>query len=1270
MHYTLYNKIMGRRILFVCLLCIVVWTSAPVDLPRAAARSADVPARPVYSDGSIRFERITNDQGLSMSVVQAIAQDQRGFIWFGTQDGLNRYDGYQFKIYKHSEGDSKGLSGSWINALLVDPRGDLWIGTQGGGLNRLDPATERFTQYQHIPDQSGGGLSSSTIHSLSADSLGRLYVGTDRGVDVLPLTGGEITPLSGIPGAPEALASATVFAILEDHLGRVWIGSNRGLIRYDPTHQEFTTFRRRPSDPNSLSNNTVTSLLEDRSGRLWVGTRAGLDCLDENGLKIKNYSPDSPAGSQLSSGSVTDLYEDEDGTIWIATWEGGLNRLDPVSGIVEVYQNESENPNSLSSNHLQKIFADTSGLIWIGTWGGGLSRFDPASEQFLHYYSRPGVANSLANNMVWAVFEENGELWVGTVAGLDRIDRAAGIYHHYRHTAEDPHSLPADLVGAIFRDDRGRLWVSTSGGNLSLYDRSNDRFINYRLTSDEGFDTNINAITNAGDGRIWVGAKAGIFSFAAETGRFEAGHLANPAETNRPSIYALKEYGDRLWVGRSDGLRAYRSVAGELQPVQATGIESLSAPILSIYPDRSGILWLGSIGSGLIRFDPGGGSVRFINEPDGLPNSTVYGVLEDDAGRLWLSTNKGLASYDPNDGSIRTYTANDGLQSNEFNSNAFHQSARGEMFFGGINGVTAFYPENISENTFLPPVVLTSLTQNGQPIAADRAVESLTEIGFKWPDNFFEFEMAALSFRQPEQNRYAYMLEGYDRDWVYTGNNRFGRYANLPGGSYRLRIKAANSDGYWNEAGTVLQVHFAPPFWQTWLFRIGLGLALAVFAFAGYRVRLHGIERNNRLLTHQVQERTREIERRHRELEALYHADEELYRNIDLDDVLQALVDAAVRILPADLGALLVWDDRHERLVLRASRGFKPETIPLLSFSPEDGLIGIVGRTGEPVWVPDVALETRLVRKIIDAEGIRACLHVPIKIDGAIFGVFSADYLEPRPIGDSEVRVLSSLAERAALAIQNAQIFERSQAQAIVEERSRLARELHDAVTQTLFSASLLADALPDVFDKDPKEGREMLGELRQLNRGALAEMRTLLLELRPSALTEASLEDLLSQLGEAAAGREGIPVRVECECACAADSHPALPADVHIALYRIAQEALNNALRHAHAANISIRLSRSCAGSNDAAQGLALTIHDDGRGFDPLFTPADHFGLGIMTERAESIGANFTIESRPGAGTRVSVVWPAPGSANGGSDQHRSTGNTGFVGKTSPPCA
>lgn len=1261
---------MSRRLLFVCLLCLAVWTAAPIEQLRVAARSAGVSARPVYSDGSIRFDRISNDHGLSMSVVQAIAQDHRGFLWFGTQDGLNRYDGYQFKIYKRIEGAANGLSGSWINALLVDPGGDLWIGTQGGGLNRLDPESERFTQYLHIPDQPGGGLSSSTIHALYADSLGSLYVGTDRGVDILPLAGGEITSLSGITGAPEILASATVFAILEDHLGRVWIGSNRGLIRYDPTHQEFVTFRRRPSDPNSLSNNTVTSLLEDRSGRLWVGTRAGLDCLDDNGKKIMTYSADGRAGSLLSSSSVTDLYEDADGGIWIATWDGGLNRLDPLSGVVEVYQNESENPHSLSSNHLQKIFADSSGLIWIGTWGGGLSRFDPASEQFLHYYSRPGVANSLINNMVWDVFEENGELWVGTVAGLDRIDRTKGIYHHYRHAAEDPHSLPADLVGAIFRDDRDRLWISTSGGNLSLYDRSEDRFINFRLTSDEGFDTNINAIANAGGGRIWVGAKAGIFSFSTETGRFETEYAADPAEPNRPSIYALQVVGDRLWVGRSDGLRVFRSSAGGLQQVRLPGIEILSAPILSIYPDQSGIFWLGSIGSGLIRYDPANGSVRYISEPDGLPNNTVYGVLEDSAGRLWLSTNRGLASYDPGDGSIRTYTAFDGLQSNEFNSNAFHRSAGGEMFFGGINGVTAFYPENIRENTFLPPVVLTSLTQNGQPITADRAVESLTEIGFKWPDNFFEFEMAALSFRQPEQNRYAYMLEGYDRDWVYTGNNRFGRYANLPGGSYRLRIKAANSDGYWNETGAVLQIHLAPPFWQTWSFRIGLGLALAAIAFAGYRVRLHGIERNNRLLTHQVQERTREIERRHRELEALYHADEELYRNIDLDDVLQALVDAAVRILPADLGALMVWDDRRERLTLRASRGYKPETIPLLSFAPEDGLIGLVGRTGESVCVPDVAHETRLVREIIDAEGIRACVHVPIKIDGEIFGVFSANYLEPRPIGDSEVRVLSSLAERAALAIQNAQIFERSQAQAIVEERSRLARELHDAVTQTLFSASLLADALPDVFDKDPDEGLEMLGELRQLNRGALAEMRTLLLELRPSALTEASLEDLLRQLGEAAAGREGIPVRVECECACAANSHPALPADVHIALYRIAQEALNNALRHAHASNISIHLSRICAGSNGTAQGLALTIQDDGRGFDPRFTPADHFGLGIMTERAESIGADFAIESRPGHGARISVVWPAAGSAGGGSDHHRFIGNNGFGGKDPPPGA
>lgn len=1206
-----------------------------------------------WQDDNIRFERISNEQGLSMSAVLSIAQDRQGFLWIATQDGLNRYDGYTFKIFKHNPDDPGSLSANWITALLVDSNGILWAGTRGGGLNEFDSNSGRFLHFSSDPSNPRS-LSSNVVNALMEDSAGGLWIGTDHGVDRMDLGSGVFLHLDEDPQAPDLLRSAVTRAIYQDHRGWIWIATSSGLVRYKPASGEFTVFGYDPGNPASLSNNNLSTVREDSAGRLWVATRGGgLDRMADDGQTFihlrssATQGADVPSTDGLSSDVIMDLYEDANGLLWIATWGGGLDRLDPHTGKLSWFMNEPENANSLGSNRLQTIFADSSGLIWIGTWGGGLSKFDPLSEQFLHYYDRPGDPNSLSANMVWAVLENAGSLWVGTVNGLDRLDSKSGQWSHYHHDPSDPNSLPSDFIYALFADRTGNVYASVESGGLSRFDPQNDRFINYTFNPPNlpmQSSATITAITQDDFGEIYVGSRYGISNFDPHTGEFtlfpdDSVNTTHPAPDFRiNAILPGRDHG--LWVGTQTGLQHFDPRTGEMKqvpiPAEAGGSD---LSVQTIYEDSGGALWLGTAGSGLIYYQPDTGATKVYHEKDGLPNDTIYGILSDDTGCLWMSTNKGLAKFDPKSQDFITYDSRDGLQANEFNSNAYFRGASGEMFFGGINGLTGFVPGNIQSDTFQPPVVLTSLTQSGKVIDAGQTVESLQSVELHWPNNFFEFEAAALDYRQTDQNQYAYKLEGYDRDWVNSGAYRFGRYANLPGGKYTLRIKAANGDGIWNEAGIALRITVVPPFWQTWTFRGSLAFGLLALALVGFRVRVRGIENRNRQLRRLVEERTREIERRHEELQALYHADEELYRNIDLDDVLQALVDTAVHILNADKGALLVWDEKHERLAARATRGFKPETIPLLSFGPNEGVAGTVGVTGEPACVPNIDQADRASRQVTDPEGIQAFLQVPVKVGGKIFGVFSADYLTPRAIGEAELDTLSSLAERAALAIQNAQIFEQSQAQAVVEERSRLARELHDAVTQTLFSASLLAEALPGAYENDPEEGRALLDELRQLSRGALAEMRTLLMELRPSALGEANMDELLHQLGEAAAGREGIPVKVTVDNPCP------LPPDVHVTLYRIAQEALNNAVKHSRATEIAIKLDHlPTNGHGCQSDTIRLCIQDNGRGFDPTNIPSNHLGLGIMRERAESIGAQLSLDSQPGNGTTIRVIWePGP---------------------------
>lgn len=1232
-----------------------------LDTPTARELTEQISAGRVQAsphpaqDNAIRFERLTEEHGLSVSVVYDMAQDPQGFLWFATEDGLERYDGRQFKIFKHDPENPGSLSYNWVNVVCVDRNGAVWAGTNGGGLNLYDARTAQFTIYRNNP-KDPGSLVSDVILALEEDAIGNLWVGTDKGLEQFDREQGKFIHFQSSE-VPEEMRQATVQSILTDSIGRMWVGTMKGLMRLDPGGA-VTVYQAAPDNPQGLSYDHISVVVEDQVGQIWVGTRGGgLNRLDPVSGVFERFKNDPENPDSLSLDVVTAAYIDDGGVLWVGVWGGGLNRFDPSTKRFTHYVNEPANPNSLGSNFIRAIYGDRSGSIWVSTWGSGLARFDRLSEQFIHYRSRPDDPNSLSIGMIWSILADGETLWVGTQNGLERMDRTSGKVVHYHRAGHNSDVVPVlEMVSVyvIHKDANGKLWLGSAKDGLARLDPESGEITYYRndkndpnsLASDK-----VLAIAGDASGQLWIGTGTGLERMDPQTGQITH-FVSQPEDPNTLSanhIQSLLFSRDGwLWIGTEKGLNRYDPRSGRItrNPILLSEPKQFSdGRITAIMEDQNGRLWIGTVGGGVNCFDPSSGKISVFREKEGLPNDTVYGILEDNDGRLWMSTNKGLARYDLQTESFELFDARDGLQSNEFNSNAYYKSTDGELFFGGINGVTAFYPERVRQNEYAPPVALVSLTQNGQP-AGTLPPELLDVVSIAWPNNSFEFEFAALSYVQPDQNQYAYMLEGFDRSWNEIGTNRTGRYTNLPGGNYTLRLKAANNDGLWNEAGTNIRVQVTPAMWQMWWFRGVLALAVILLGVAGVRYRMSSIQKRNRHLEEQVEERTHEIERRRQELEALYHADEALYRNLNLDQVLQALVDSALQLLFADKGALLVWDDERRKLTARVTRGHGPESIRRMNFGPGEGVAGYVGVSGKPARVENVAEDPRVSRAITDLEGIQAFLQVPIMVEGQIFGVFSADFLEPRAINDNELHLLTSLAQRAAVAIRNAQLYEHTQEQAVAEERNRLARELHDAVTQTLFSASLLAEALPAAWENNPQEGKQLLGELRQLSRGALAEMRTLLMELRPSALAEADLGDLLKQLGEAAAGREGIPVNVQLDGRCE------LPADVHIALYRIAQEALNNALKHARADQIYLHLRRldGVVASDPAPKpGVVLTVRDDGRGFDPERLAPNHFGLGIMRERAESIGATITVESQPGCGTQVTVLWEAGGRSKEG---------------------
>jgi len=1217
----------------------------PVEQGVPIERSADLSAPPAAvlsppaqdETSTIRFDRLSAQDGLSQNGVLTIWQDRLGFMWFGTEDGLNKYDGYDFTVYAHNPDDESTISDNLASAIYEDGDGVLWVGTKSG-LDRFNRTTETFSHYQNDPDDvhSLGGKWVTAIHE---DGEGAFWVGTNEGgLDRFDRAAGIFTHYGHDPDDPTTLADDAVGVITEDRDGTLWVGTDQGLNRFDRTTGTFVRYQHTLGDPHSPGGNEISAVVEDSRGLLWIGTEdGGLNRFDRDSEIFLRYEHDPDDPSSLSHNRVRRVFEDSAGRLWIGT-QNGLDLYNAERDRFFHYRHNPSDPYSLSSNPVWSIYEDRTGVLWFGTYGGGLNKYNRTTDQFTLYQHNPDLPNSLSENMVWSITQDrDGAVWIGTFnGGLNRLDRESGTFTVYRHDAEDPDSLGSDDVRALLENSKGVLWVGTNGGGLNRFDHRRETFTHYRHDPDDPNSLSEDRVTTLLEdrsGKLWIGTRTqGLNRFNPSTGTFDryTHDPDDPFSLSDDRVWALTEDTEGgLWVGTLGGISVLDVRSGRFtryindpDDPQSLGTDA----IFAFYQDLAGAMWIGTWGGGLDRFDPTTQTFSHYTEKSGLPDNVIYGIEVDSVGCLWMSTNKGLVKFDPRRETFWTYDIRDGLQDNEFNWGAHFTGARGEMFFGGVQGLSAFFPEQVTGNPHVPPVVVTSFSKFNQTVRTDLTPGEHIQLSYR--DDFISFEFAALDYTAPDRNRYLYMLEGQDADWVQAGSRRHVDYTNLKGGDYVFRVKGSNNDGVWNEEGATVYITVVPPVWEAWWFRGSVLLLLVGVAIGGYRLRVRSIEERSRELEAQVAERTSEIERRTQELEALYRADDEVLRYLELDQVLQTLVDVAVDILGADKGSILAWDSARDRLVVKAARGFAAETVAQMTFQVGEGVAGHVAVSGEPIVVEDTHEDTRVARRITDPEGIRSLMHVPIKVSGQVFGVFNVNYTRPRAFDDNDVRLFTALAQRAALAIENAQLYAQAQELAVIRERQRLARDLHDAVTQTLFSSSLIAEVLPRLWERDPDLGRQRLEEVRELTRGALAEMRTLLLELRPRALMEASLDDLLRQLAEATTGRARVPVGVTTE-----GDYALLGPDVKVALYRIAQEALNNVAKHAKASQATVSL---CCGPD----AVELCIVDDGQGFDSSRVPPDHLGVGIMHERAAAIDAQLTVESEIGEGTRVTVIW------------------------------
>ncbi|MFH1843483.1 MAG: two-component regulator propeller domain-containing protein [bacterium] len=845
-------------------------------------------AVPVLGGGNtVDFQRLSLEDGLSQTVVTAVLQDSRGFMWFGTQDGLNRYDGFRFHTYRNDPEDPHSLGNNSIVCMEEDQNGDLWIGSDAGGFSRFVWSSQQFIQYRFVP-QDADGHDQYEIMDIFIDPAGKIWMGTSgHGVLRFDPENEIISEFRHDPADSNSVSDDCVWAVIMDRHSVVWAGTDNGLNRIERATGKVIRYFHDPEDPSSLSNTAIYSLLEDAAGTIWVGSVNGLNQYSRATDSFIRFKRDPEDPTSLSGSTVYCLHEDPTGRLWVGTGSAGLNLLDRSTGKFRHFRHDENNPHSLSYDEVDAIAMDRAGVLWVGT-GHGISRLDCYRKQFDHFSVSPDDSTGLSNNFVWSIVEnDSGQVWLATTAGLNRFDPETEQFTVYRCDKNDSTSLGWDDLTVLHHDRRGDLWVGSGVGLLDRYDSQTGIFTHYLPDKEnpDGLITDrVYAFLEDRAGILWIGTLEGLVSYDPDSETFTR-YPYDPDDPNSLTehpVRALFEDSHGLfWVGSwGDGIDCLDRNTGLVTRYRHDPNRSGSLcdnTIMCFHEDRHKRLWIGT-GNGLARLDRLSGRFVRLSEKDGLPNNTIYGITEDDQGRLWISTNNGLCRYDPEVGTFDNFDLTDGLQSNEFNMLAYCRDASGRMYFGGINGFNVFYPDSIRNNPFVPEVFITDFRLFNQPVPVGETADGRTllqqsitetellELGYR--DFMITFGFSAAHYASPEKNQFAYILEGFDSDWNYVDDHHQATYTNLPPGEFVFRVKAANCDGVWNEEGVSLAITVSPPFYRSTWFLILAGAA--VVALSGgmhlYRTRLLHIRA--RKLRKMVSERTVELSKTLDDLQA------------------------------------------------------------------------------------------------------------------------------------------------------------------------------------------------------------------------------------------------------------------------------------------------------------------------------------------------------------------------------------------------------------------